>query len=344
LQRLSHWICLLCALSPATRAGAEEEPDYRLVPEWRIEYHNDVFFKSDNKFSSGISVQRHSNLALDWSEVDAPKGTKFGRGLPGLGRAGLYRRQSMAFGQNIQTPNDLRATEPVVDDVPYAGYTGVDLSWLAFDDEMLRGYALAAGAIGPMSGAQQMQEFFHALISDIEPQGWEHQLPNELVINFNGVFKRKIGYVGGDGRWSADFAAGGGFGIGTALVSGDVGIEARWGVNMPRGFAFVPAPIGSSVTYDASLVSRDEENRYFYFSLAARAVAISHTIFLDGSLWRETARIDRQNSVNQVVFGFHLQRRSWALHATLLMASDLVISPAPDPAYEYGTIAVEWRR
>jgi hypothetical protein len=34
----------------------------------------------------------------------------------------------VSIGQNLQTPDDLQATELIVDDVPYAGALGAELS------------------------------------------------------------------------------------------------------------------------------------------------------------------------------------------------------------------------
>lgn len=324
-------------------ATEAEIPDPEGVT-WRVEYDNDVFFNSDDKFTSGLSIQRHSNTSPDWEGVRMPRWTKFGARLPGLRSPGLSRRIGFAIGQNIQTPEDITTEEFQPDDVPYAGTLGAELNWIAFNDDRFIGYGLVVGVVGNLSGAEQVQTLVHDVIRADEPKGWDHQLPNEFAFNFFGMSKRKLARVGDRADWSADVSFDADFGIGTAMMFAEAGIEARWGLNMPAGFTFLPDPIGRSIAYDAAAGRPVVDKTSVYFSLAARRVWMPHFIFLDGSLWRDTHSVNKNDSLEQVIFGFHVERAQWAVRLSFWKGSDIVDSTlAENPSNDFGTIAVEWQ-
>ena len=309
----------------------------------RIEYDNDLLVNSDNKFTNGLSLQWHSRLAESWEDVKVPKWLKFGQYLPGMKAPQLYNRIGLAIGQNMQTPNDLAATELIVDDVPYAGSLGLELNWIAFDDDSFRGYGLIAGVIGPASGAESTQKAIHSVIGSDEPMGWDNQIPNEFALNTYGMFKRKIFKSESRGHFSTDLALNADFGLGTALTFGEVALEARAGWNVPYGFAFLPDPIGRSIAYDATIPHQQDGHTSFYFSFIHRRTYIQHFVFLDGSLWRDTHSVDYDRWQQQTIIGVHLARRRWGVHLSFWDSSANVRTSLAGHGNDFGTIAFEWR-
>jgi len=309
----------------------------------RFEYDNDLLVDSDDKFTSGVSVQWHSRPAKDWEAVPAPGWTTFGRRLPGLRTDGLNYRVGMAVGQNIQTPKDLSATGFIEDDVPYAGALGFELNWLAFDNERMRAYALILGVVGPWSGAEATQKWIHDLIDADEPMGWDNQLPNEVAVNFNGAFKKKLVTAGERAGWSADAAIGTDFGLGTALTFAEVSLEVRAGFNVPEGFAFVPDPVGRSIAYDATLQPRGSRETSVYLSFIRRQTYMQHFIFVDGSLFQDTPSVDVDRWQHQNIVSLHITRGRWGLHLAVWDGSGNLESISLDEGNDFGTIAFEWR-
>ena len=243
----------------------------------------------------------------------------------------------------MQTPNDLFATELIVDDVPYAGSLGFEVNWLAFNDDVFRGYALILGVVGPASGAEATQKAIHKMIGADRPMGWDNQIPDEPGINFNGMFKKKVLKLEGKNHLSADVSLNADFGLGTALTFGEIAAEVRAGWNVPYGFAFVPDPIGRSIAYDATIPHQQDGHMSIYVSFIYRRTYMQHFVFLDGSLWRDTHSVDYDSWQRQMIVGFHVTQRRWGIHLAFWDSSSNVRSPLAGSGNDFGTIAFEWR-
>jgi len=49
-----------------------------------------------------------------------------------------------------------------------------------------------AGIMGPASFAKQTQVFLHRLIGDPRPNGWDYQLPTDLLLNYNLTYEKQV--------------------------------------------------------------------------------------------------------------------------------------------------------
>ena len=105
----------LCILFVSPSGWAQDELGRET---WRFEIANDLFFDSDNAFTNGLSVQKHSAVVEDTN--DLPNGGALAsRLLPD--RDGLFYRKGWAIGQNMLSPDDLLEPNIILDDVPYIG-------------------------------------------------------------------------------------------------------------------------------------------------------------------------------------------------------------------------------
>ena len=315
---------------------------------WRFEYDNDVFFNKDNKISSGWSLQKHSAVAGSWEALEAVPGfiRNWGKVIPTLTEDGLVYRAGIAIGQVIQTPDDLSRSDLIEDDVPYAGALTLQATWYAFNDDVFRGFEITAGVVGPPSLAEQTQKTIHKLIGSDDPKGWDHQLNTEPVININYMRKKKIWRGGNPAYFSFDTAINGNVGLGNLFTQASVALEMRFGLNMPRGFVYVPDPIGLSMHYKATLKPANPRKSSFYASLVLRGSAFAHNIFLDGNTFSDSHSVDKETLVGLTVAGLHYERKNWGIHFSIMQSSDNVKTseaPAAEGRERLGTIAIEWR-
>ena len=74
-------LSVAAALALSTGAGAQEQDD-EPSSTWRFEFANDAFVDSDNQFTNGFALQKHSPIA---SSLDETTGTAaFGKPWPGF--------------------------------------------------------------------------------------------------------------------------------------------------------------------------------------------------------------------------------------------------------------------
>ncbi|HEX5041991.1 MAG TPA: lipid A-modifier LpxR family protein [Candidatus Polarisedimenticolaceae bacterium] len=115
-------------------------------------------------------------------------------------------RESWSIDQNMQTPEDTEETEPILNDVPYAGLLAVQNAWIGYDDRDLFRFGWLLGIVGPASLAEPTQKGFHALINGDDPNGWSNQIDTEPVLNLYWERKHKLARA----RWGDLALAGGG--------------------------------------------------------------------------------------------------------------------------------------
>ena len=324
-------------------ASAQGEGTSLGAPTWRFVQGNDLLLDSDNKFTNGFNLQKHSAI---FDNIDD---------LPGLGgltrgllpeREGLLYRSGWAAGQNMVTPTDLLDPNIILDDVPYLGLLAWSTSRIAFNDREFTGFEILLGVVGEASGAEQAQTFVHELIDSDEPMGWDHQLSNEPIVNFYYMKKRKL--------WRKphfDGAVSLGVAVGNFVTLVDVGLEMRFG-DMPGGFAYIPDPLGRNMSYDATI--DDGDGRYFYGTLALRATGFAHAMFFDGNVladddqWTEQHTIESEDGIGSIVLGVSYIRPTWGIHFNFWFTTDThvpgtTVAGAEDTTNDFGTIMYEWR-
>jgi hypothetical protein len=339
---------LVCANVGSTLAQAASGSASVESATWRFEFDNDVFFNKDSKISSGWSLQKHSAVAGSWETLEDVPGfvRRWGKAIPTLTEDDLVYRAGIAIGQVIQTPDDLSRSDLIKDDVPYAGALTLQAIWYAFNDDEFRGFEITAGVVGPPSLAEQTQKTVHKLIGSDDPKGWDHQLDTEPVINFNYMRKQKIWRRGNPAGLSFDTAINGNVGLGNLVTQASTALEMRFGHNMPRGFVYVPDPIGWSMHYKALLRPANPRAASFYATLVLRGSAFAHNIFLDGNTFSDSHSVDKEPLVGQAIAGLHYERENWGIHLNVLISSDDVDTskaPAAEGQERLGTIDIEWR-
>jgi lipid A 3-O-deacylase len=95
--------------------------------------------------------------------------------------------------QWMYTPDKVQYKTAVLGDYPFCGALFLDLS----RENILSGKQLFRselwlGMIGPAALADQAQKLVHKVISSIEPDGWNNQIPDYPVINYNLYYEPNL--------------------------------------------------------------------------------------------------------------------------------------------------------
>ena len=154
----------------------------------RFHYDNDFFSqnRTDYYYTQGYSLEvvhpvfyknPLSRLLLN------PRGSSVACGL--------------AFEHFGFTPTSIKSDEILVGDRPFAGV--VMLKSFAISTDTARRQRLSSvlslGMIGPVAFAGQMQAAIHRWSGDAEPHGWQHQIRNDVVVNYELNYQKQLAQV-----------------------------------------------------------------------------------------------------------------------------------------------------
>jgi lipid A 3-O-deacylase len=330
---------------PPNNAIASETP-LSERPLWRFEMDNDAFGGSDDLFSSGLFLQRHTPACRSWDDVHQwAMGRWIVKNIPGLDDGeGLWSKRGIGFGHLIQTPDDIETSEFIPEDVPYAATLGVASTWYTFNDDRLAAFQFYVGMIGPAAAGREVQKFAH---NDMgwgeDPLGWRHQLDNEPLININYRYDYKLarfGNWGGPRGFRGDLSVSGQAALGNYFTLADVMFNFRCGWQLPRGFAHIPDVIGRGVITDPTPDVPTDVWRG-YFSLATRGTAIAYSVLFDGNTFEDSHSIDYDNYVGNLIIGLHFGKGAFSMHYNLYLATTPTDTEKSD--LTWGNVTMEYR-
>ncbi len=190
-----------------------------------ISFENDFFTPAnqDRHYTQGIRI---SYLAGEDRGLK-PVQTVI-RALP-LIPGEAHVRVSYSLGQSAFTPEDIKATEPVLDDRPYAGWLYLALGGAVISGNKFDSVELSIGMIGPSSAAGISQEAIHTILDGRDPKGWSNQLGNEFALQIFRERKWRMIHSGGDQGLQLDFMPHLGGSLGNILIYGAAGGVVRIG-------------------------------------------------------------------------------------------------------------------
>jgi lipid A 3-O-deacylase len=279
------WLCAFLAVSSSAAAqaisttGVERDPGRDTF--WRLAYDNDFFTATDRYFTQGIALE----VAASWVRripvaraLIAPPNTQL--------------RYSIAYEDDGYTPTDLKASAILLRDRPYAGTKQLRVIALARDTAHRQRITsgLNIGIIGQGAGGAEIQTFIHRHTGNTIPRGWQHQIRNDVILNYEAGLERELMRAGSHvslagnavGRLGTYNTA---LGIGTTLLAGRVGAPFREQVPNSRAMYAYFKPQVNVVGYDATLQG-GLFNRTSPYTIAAgdlRRVVYRHAI---GAVYR----------------------------------------------------------
>jgi lipid A 3-O-deacylase len=314
-----HLVVLLAAAAVPTFA-AERLPETRLARDsgvFTLYFENDYFGGEDQHYTNGVKLSWLSGDLTDWGQTGWRK--TFVEALPFVNREGGQKNLGFALGQNIYTPQDTRRTTPDPTDRPYAGWSYLELTFVSKTSAIMDTLSIQAGMVGRHSYAQDTQTIVHEWINDDIPNGWAHQLKDEVGVNL--VLERKWRLFGrsfGD-LLGADLVPHAGVSLGNVQTHANAGATVRLGLNLPSDFGTGLIRGGSSPNgpLDDSdprvAVGRDWS--FFVFG-GADGRAVARDIFLDGNTFKDSPSVDKETLVSDAYYGVGVILGRWQLTYT----------------------------
>ena len=245
----------ICAIVSAAQLGAQAistvgaERETRREAWWRIAYDNDFFTATDRYFTQGVVV-----------EVVTPALGRLPTRRLLIAPRGSVSRFGLAYEDDGYTASDLKASQILRNDHPYAGTRQLRAFSIATDAAKGQrvSSSLNLGIIGQGSGGAEVQTFIHRHTGNTIPQGWGNQIRNDLILNYEASLERRLLQRGSHLVLT-------GFGVarlgtyntaatlGTTLMAGRLGEQFTDAVEQRREFFFYAKPQLNVVGYDATL-------------------------------------------------------------------------------------------
>lgn len=148
----------------------------------RLHYENDFFTATDYYYSQGIALEMADPF--------------FKRFFPAklLLTAGEPVQQGIAFEHNGFTPTSTESDSILYGDRPFAAT--LTARFFSISHHAGLGARITSsfsfGVIGPAAGGRAMQSTIHQWIDDDQPKGWQHQVQNDIVLNYNAGIERNL--------------------------------------------------------------------------------------------------------------------------------------------------------
>ncbi len=214
--------------------------------------------------------------------------------------------------QEINTPADTTNPNPSLDDMPYSGALYLGWGYGAILDrggrrDCMFSVEAKLGVIGPSAGGETIQNKFHDLIGTPQSSGWGTQLPDELLINVDGEFRRRFD-LDSSGRGYRDLIARGVLELGTLRTAVVLGGQLRWGVNLDKswGHSFIRHSNGYD-PIDALKTPASRPNFSYWAFVDSQVEVIVRNYATDGTNFRESRGVTRSPIVLQCAVGTTFQ-------------------------------------
>jgi hypothetical protein len=281
---------LLAAASSAHATDIHDAPDDKGI--FNIVWENDKFAGTDCDYTNGVRfawLSAEENMPA-WSRNVADN-------LP-LAPQG-HKRISVALGQSMFAPEDLKSSALVPNEQPYAGWLYGSVGMVSDTGKTLDNVMLTLGVVGPLSGAEQTQKFIHRLTDSQDPKGWDNQLENEpgIILTYErkwrGIIEASPFGIG------ADVTPHVGVNLGNINTDASVGATLRLGYDLPADYG--PPRIRPSLPGSDFFVPAENAGGYLFATIGERAVA--RNIFLDGNTFRDGPSVDKKNFVDSLQVG-----------------------------------------
>jgi hypothetical protein len=209
---------------------AQNAPE-RTSPAFSFRFDNDVLTGTDRCYTGG--------LTLGWQSVGIPdpEARPWIAWLPLEMGPEAATSVSLTVGKKIYTPDNIRESDLIEEDRPYAGILYLTLGVPLRSPRHQRLAELTIGIVGHSSGGQSSQALIHRAISGIDPQGWDNQLKNEPLLELTYEHKWKAVMLRKPGGFGAEIIPHYGAGVGNLSVFRGVGLSL-WSLSLNYEYVY----------------------------------------------------------------------------------------------------------
>lgn len=145
-----------------------------------INFDNDIFNNTDLYYTNGINFE-FINHIFEHSPLMKLM-------LPYCGSSINYYGISLI--QNMYTPTNPDIEYVLIGDRPFSAY--LYIGHFKISNDVSKKFRQTSELNIGLIGSNAMGEFVQQTIHDIEPQGWNHQISNDIVLNYSVKFEKSL--------------------------------------------------------------------------------------------------------------------------------------------------------
>ncbi|WP_144212377.1 lipid A deacylase LpxR family protein [Shewanella donghaensis] len=313
-------IILLAVLLLSNTLAIAEESDTAWV---QFTFENDAFGlidTSDNGYTNGIEWSWGHKVAHDYERLALPNWLDAFYGWSYLNQ-GSDRHYQLSYNlsQRMYTPDDIEIEELIPSDRPYAGTLLWEVDLKSYAAGISDNLSLTLGVVGPASFAEQTQKGIHNIIEAKQPQGWEHQLDNELVFQLEATRLYQWTYQQINDSLEFDSVVIAQAAAGNLMSNVGAGVSFRLGNILKDSYAYIQ-PAASRGHGGYQLKSKTDLSWQFFATIYTRYVF--NDITLDGNTFKDSHSVNLTHEQAMINMGFTLNWQDWGLTFSAIRGSE----------------------
>jgi hypothetical protein len=227
---LIRWVLALWLLIASVQAWA-------IGSYFNLTAEDDFFAGRDYGYTGGLQLDWSKGVASSYDELAPAWIAAAAKPLWLNSDWNKLRGVSYKVGMSVYTPQDLSRKDPAPDDLPYSGMIYWKAILHALDNYTADRAYLLLGMVGPLSGAEYVQNGIHDIIGSQRAQGWSSQLDNEPIFKIGAARRWRAAYRNFDnGRWGVDIVTNSEVGVGTFESTADQSLSFRIGQDLLHSY------------------------------------------------------------------------------------------------------------
>ena len=149
----------------------------------RFHYDNDYFTATDQYYTQGYSFEVVHEVLRKNPLTKLLITTK-----------GQNTNYGLAFEHFGFTPTSISSDAILTNDRPFAACMVLKTFGISVDTarRVRVSSVLSTGFVGPMALGGEMQTAIHRWINGVQPRGWQHQIKNDLIVNYGLNYEKQI--------------------------------------------------------------------------------------------------------------------------------------------------------
>lgn len=335
---MKRYILVLLLLLSATLFAEEkqQQEDRWDLYQFKIYFENDMFgVATDSQYTSGEKF----NLTY---KVNNPTNFLYDALISNRKETDVFL--TFAIVNQLYTPVDIKETELIEDDRPYAGWTYFQTAMHKSSKDRLNSISLKVGAIGPAAHGEQIQNGIHTLINVGLAYGWDNQLNNELGVNLGYDYKYRYAPKPFFGWLESAFVPYFEADLGNVSTRATLGLSVRVGYNIPKdfGLANIDKGVDASIpVYEEQTLSLKKDFS-FSFNFSTSGSAVARDIFLDGNTFSDSHSLEKNPFVAYASVGASLRYKGFSVDLMNTMNTKKA-SGAQGRNQTVGTVIASWQ-